>query len=246
MYLHTRSDGDGRIFNLIRLLAKTKVWAVTIREALFADDTALATHIEPAPQKLVDRLAQACGEFGLTISLKKTEVMAQGTDSPPSIHIGDHDLNPVSHFQYVASIISSNMSLEPEINARITKAAGVMPKLEKRVWSNNNLTDNTMMQVYKVCVLSTLLYSSEAWTTYAAQERRLKSFHLCCLRRILGIRWQERIPNTVLQRAGLPSIFALLTQCRLRWLGHVRRMHDGCSRSILRRKEAVKDNRLQI
>ena len=84
------------------------------------------------------------------------------------------------------------------------------------------------MQVYRACVLSTLLYSSLAWTTYAAQERRLNSFHLRCLRRILGIRWQERIPNTeVLQWAGLPSIFALLTQCHLRWLGHVRRMDDG-------------------
>ena len=37
-----------------------------------------------------------------------------------------------------------------------------------------------------------------------------------------------KIPNTVvLERAGLPSIFMLLSQRRLRWLGHVRRMADG-------------------
>jgi hypothetical protein len=49
--------------------------------------------------------------------------------------------------------------------------------------------------------LSTLLYSSETWTAYAAQEKRLNSFHLRCLRHILGIRWQDRIPNTdVLER----------------------------------------------
>ena len=226
VYLHTRSDG--RLFNLARLRAKTKVRSVTIREALFADDAALATHTEAALQQLVDRLAHACNEFGLTISLKKTEVMAQGTDSPPAIHIGDYSLNTVGQFQYLGSTIASNMSLEPEINARIAKAMGVMSKLQKRVWSNNNLTDNTKMQVYRACVLSTLLYSSEAWTTYASQERKLNSFHLRCLRRILGIHWQDRVPNTtVLERAGLPSIFALLTQRRLRWLGHVRRMDDG-------------------
>ena len=84
------------------------------------------------------------------------------------------------------------------------------------------------MKVYKACVLSTLLYASEAWSTYAAQEKKLNSFHLRCLRRILGIRWQDRVPNTdVLERAGLPSIFTLLSQRRLRWLGHVRRMDDG-------------------
>lgn len=226
VYLHTRSDG--RLFNLARLRAKTKVRSVIIREALFADDAALATHTETALQRLVNRLAHSCSEFGLTISLKKTEVMAQGTDSPPSIHIGDYDLNVVSQFQYLGSTISSNLSLEPEMNARIAKAAAVMSKLQKRVWANKNLTDNTKMQVYRACVLSTLLYSSEAWTTYAAQERRLNSFHLRCLRRIFNIRWQDRIPNTeVLERAGLPSIFALLTQRRLRWLGHIRRMDDG-------------------
>ena len=119
--------------------------------------------------------------------------MSQGTESPPSIHIGDYDLNLVSHFQYLGSTISSNLSLEPEISARIAKAAGTMSKLQKRVWVNNNLTNNTKMQVYRACVLSTLLYSSEAWTTYSTQENRLNSFHLRCLRRILGIHLQDSI-----------------------------------------------------
>ena len=162
------------------------------------------------------------GSFGV-------EPGARGfSHSPPSIHIGSHKLNAVDRFQYLGSTISSNLSLEPEINSRIAKASAVMSKLHKRVWSNNNLTVNTKMRVYRACVLSTLLYSSETWTTYAAQEKRLNSFHLRCLRRILSIRWQEKIPNTVvLERAGLPSIFMLLSQRRLRWLGHVHRMADG-------------------
>ena len=226
VYLHTRSDG--RLFNLARLQAKTKVRCVTIREALFADDAALATHTEEALQRLMDRFSHACDEFGLTISLKKTEVMGQGTDSPPHIHIGSHELSTVNRFQYLGSTISSDLSLEQEINSRIAKASGIMSKLHKRVWSNKNLTVNTKMQVYRACVLSTLLYSSEAWTTYSAQEKRLNSFHLRCLRRILNIQWQDKVPNTeVLERAGLPSVFSLLSQRRLRWLGHVHRMDDG-------------------
>ena len=74
-----------------------------------------------------------------------------------------------------------------------------------------------------------LLYGSESWTLYNRQERRLNTFHLRCLRRILGISLQDHIPNTeVLARAGtLTSMYALLTKRRLRWLGHVTRMHDG-------------------
>ena len=103
-----------------------------------------------------------------------------------------------------------------------------MTRLSKRVWSNNQLTSNTKLQVYQACILSTLLYGSESWTTYARQENCLESFHLCCLHRILGITWQDKVINTaVLGRAGSHSIHLLLCQCRLRWLGHVHRMVDG-------------------
>ena len=72
------------------------------------------------------------------------------------------------------------------------------------------------------------LLGSETWTTYARQEKRLNTFHMRSLRRILGISWQDKVPNTeVLSRAGLPSMFTLLRQCRLRCLGHIHRMPDG-------------------
>ena len=49
-----------------------------------------------------------------------------------------------------------------------------------------------------------------------------------CLRRILGISWEDKVPNTeVLSRANLPTMFTLFRQRRLRWLGHVHRMDDG-------------------
>ena len=77
-------------------------------------------------------------------------------------------------------------------------------------------------------MLSTLLYGSEVWVTYTHQQRRLNTFHLRCLRRILGITWQDHTPNKdVLQRASSQSVFALLSQRRMRWLGHVYRMEDG-------------------
>ncbi|KAJ7316181.1 hypothetical protein JRQ81_002343 [Phrynocephalus forsythii] len=84
------------------------------------------------------------------------------------------------------------------------------------------------IQVYKACVLSTLLYCSESWTIHAQQERKLNTFHMRCLRRIFNITWQDKVPNSiVLNRAGIPSMYTLLKQRRLRWLGNVVRMDDG-------------------
>ena len=94
------------------------------------------------------------------------------------------------------SNISSNLSLDTELNMRIGKASAAMAHLTKRVWENTMLTIKTKTQVYQACVLSTLLYSSESWTLYTRQERRLNMFHLRCFRRILGISWQDHISNT--------------------------------------------------
>ena len=225
--LHTRSDG--KLFNLAWLRSKTKVGAVLIREVLFADNAALTTHKEEELQQLISQFSHTCKEFGLTISIRKTEVMGQDVPLPPSITIDNQVLEVADHFTYLGSIISSSLSLDSEIDKCIAKAASVMARLSKRVWSSNQLTSKTKLLVYQACILSMLLYGSESWTTYARQENRLESIHLRCLHRILGITWQDKVTNTaVLGRAGSHSIHLLLCQRRLRWLGHVHRMGSGC------------------
>ena len=139
--------------------------------------------------------------------------MGQGIDSPPSINIDNVNLMLLidSHIYYIGSTIDNNLSLNAEINIRVAKAAAVMSKLNRRVWQNNNLTQMTKLHVYQACVLSTILYSSEAWTTYTRQEKKLNSFHLRCPRRILDISWQDKVTNTeVLERA---SSFSIKTHC---------------------------------
>ena len=48
------------------------------------------------------------------------------------------------------------------------------------------------------------------------------------IRRILGITWQDKVKNNaVLDKAGIPSLYTLFQQLRMRWLGHVTRLEDG-------------------
>ena len=104
--------------------------------------------------------------------------MAQDAEIPPSIYIDGSNLSVVDNFKYLGSTISSNLSLDVEINAHFGKATTVMTKLNKRVWQNINLTMNTRLKVYQACVTNILLYGSETWTPYARQEAKLNSFHL--------------------------------------------------------------------
>ena len=103
-----------------------------------------------------------------------------------------------------------------------------LSRLTKCVWFNNKLSDHTKVNVYKACVISTLLYGSESWTMRAHHEKRLNVFHMRCLRRILGITWQDKVTNkVVLAGTEIPSLDTLLKQRRMRWLGHVTWMEDG-------------------
>ena len=77
-------------------------------------------------------------------------------------------------------------------------------------------------------MLTTLLYGCETWTIYRRHEKQLHQFHLRCLRSILKIRWQAKIPDTeVLERAQLPSVITTMRKAQIRWAGHVFRMSDS-------------------
>ena len=79
--------------------------------------------------------------------------------------------------------------------------------------------------MYHTCVLSILLYGAETWTTYHKQELKLNSFHLCCLRTILCVKWQDKITNLeILQRFNSTPLSSILKQRWLHWLGHIHHM----------------------
>ena len=84
-----------------------------------------------------------------------------------------------------------------------------------------------MTIVYMTIVLATLLYACETWTVYQRHAKKLNHFHTTCLRKLLNIKWQDRIPATeVLAQADLPIIYTILMQSQLCWAGHVARMPD--------------------
>ena len=94
-------------------------------------------------------------------------------------------------------------------------------------WKNRNIQSYTKIRIYKAAVLTILLYGSEVWNTTKKQLHRFEVFHQRCLRRILRIRWLDRVRNTeVLERAKINPVETYIGANRLRWFGHVTRMPD--------------------
>ena len=227
-----RYRSDGKLFNARRLKAVTKVKETVIRDLLFADDCALNATNEGEMQQEMDSFSSACDNFGLTISTKKTEVLHQPAPGnvylEPNITVKGQRLQAVEHFTYLGSTLSRSANIDAEVNNRISKASSAFGRLRKTVWERRGIRQSTKVQVYKAVVLSTLLYGCETWTIYRRHEKQLQQFHLRCLRSILNIRWQDRIPDTeVLERAELPSVITTMRKAQARWAGHVSRMEDS-------------------
>jgi len=222
---------DGSLFNQRRLQAVTKIKETIIRDLLFADDCALNAGSEEVMQVSMDKFSSACDNFGLTISTKKTEVMHQPAPGKPYqepvIHVKGQKLQAVDNFTYLGSTLSRQVTIDVEVTKRIAKASSAFGRLRKQVWERRGISLHTKLKVYQAMVLPTLLYACETWTVYSRHAKRLNHFHTTSLRKLLRIRWQDRVPDTeVLNRAGLPSIHTLLEKSQARWAGHVVRMSD--------------------
>lgn len=131
----------------------------------------------------------------LDISVKKTVVFAQGVSQPPKVILSDRPLEVVQQFCYLGSIVTTNLSMDEELNIRIGKGAITFSRLMKQAWNNPKLTLKTKILTYQACVLRVLRNGSETWTTFSRQEKKLSSFHLRCLHRIMNIKWQDKVSN---------------------------------------------------
>ena len=58
---------------------------------------------------------------------------------------------------------------------------------------------DTKLNVYKPMWLPTLLYACETWTVYLRHAKRHIHLHLCCPRKLLKLRCQDKIPDTEVQ-----------------------------------------------
>ncbi|XP_046846768.1 uncharacterized protein LOC124440414 [Xenia sp. Carnegie-2017] len=222
---------DGSVFNLRRLQAITKVKETIIRDFLFADDCALNASSESELQISMNKFSAACDNFGLTISTKKTEVMHQPSPrthyTEPTILVNGQRLQTVDKFTYLGSTLSRAVTIDAEVNNRIAKASSAFGRLRTNVWERRGITAATKLKVYSAIVFPTLLFACESWTVYQRHARQLNHYHTTCLRRILRIKWQDKVPDTdVLSRSNQPSIYTLLMRAQIRWAGHIARMPD--------------------
>ena len=138
---------DGKLFNLRRLQAKSKVQTEVLDEFLFADNMAKGVPTEEKMQKGVDQVSDSCDSYDLTISIKKTEVAYQPAPGKPykepTITVKGQRLQVVDKFTYLGSTLSRVVHIDDEVNARIAKASAAFGRLLGSIWDRSGIRLDT-------------------------------------------------------------------------------------------------------
>src|SRR6218665_2292860 len=100
-----------------------KVGGKLIKGLRFADDQAKVAGKEDNLQRMMDRLNKTTTEHGMKINTKKTKVMkisrVEGEEKNMKITIDGEEIEQVTEFCYLGSLISSDAKCHKEIKKRI-------------------------------------------------------------------------------------------------------------------------------
>ena len=86
----TRFRTNDSVSNIQILKAKTKTSCMLLRDLLYADDCALIANSEEHAKSIVDDFIRATVRYGLTVSIKKMEVLHQPRPGTPPQRSNHH------------------------------------------------------------------------------------------------------------------------------------------------------------
>ena len=130
----------------------------------FADDIDLIEERREALQANISTLHMAGEAAGLRINIDKTKTMVFGSETiEQQMKVGNIELENVTEFEYLGSLLTWNNDCGKEIRKRTAKALGAMAVF-KNIWASREISIATKISVLRMCIFGILLYACESWT----------------------------------------------------------------------------------
>ena len=194
-----------------------------ISSVRFADDKAIVADSAKGLQLLMTRLNEVTEEYGMKINIKKTKVMVvtKKGHRKAKIEIAGQELEQVSHYKYLGSILTEDGRCEKDMKTRLAMAKGTFN--DKIAILSSKLDQDLKKRMIKTLIWSIALYSAETWILKRVDRDRLEAFEMWCWRKMLGIKWMDKTSNRdVLDRAEEErSILSCIWTRKKKWIGHV-------------------------
>jgi len=196
----------------------------------YADDAVFVSDEEAELQNIVTKVDEVCKDYGMEMNVKKTKTMAFSKTG--NVHckivVNGTTLEQVSQYKYLGSWITEDGRCEMDTKTRIAMAKDAFWKHKELLRGNINLqVKKRMLHCY---VFPVLKYSCESWTMNKDLSRRINAFEQWCYRRLLKIKWTDKVPNTeVLRRIKEDEmcLYRSIQKQKMAFAGHVLRGSSG-------------------
>ena len=93
----------------------------------------------------------------------------------------------------------------------------------------------TKVRLIKAMVFPVVVYGCESWTVKKAERRKIDTFELWCLRRLLRVPWTARRSNQSILKEISPgySLEGLMLKLKLQYFGHLMQRTDSSEKTLV-------------
>ena len=242
------SEDDGIMQNLVFLKEETGAGTETpldrVRRAvwgmLYADDAGVVSRSADGLARMMTIIVQVFGEFGLTVSEKKTETLLmrvkekQPTPPPPPLIIeaAGQKYTQTLEFRYLGGLVNEHGDLTREINFRSRAASACVRRYGPELFDRPGAPFRLKARLLQAEAMEALLYGCMTWAPRRDHYRLLRTIHHRLLLRVIGYQrkqgtYRQLSYAQALKRVGCQSVEATVRQRRLLFAGAVARQPDG-------------------
>ena len=205
----------------------------------YADDTTLLAGSLDELSDVLVRVKNESEAMGLRLNVAKTKLMIiGGNNSTSPLVIDGKEVEEVSQFNFLGSLITNEGGCSEEIRKRLAMARSTMAKLSN-IFNDRSITKTTKIRLVQALVFPIATYACESWTITKADYKKINAFELWCWRRLLKITWtMKRTNDSVLEEIGINKrLIGKINAQTLAYFGHIaRRQHDCLEKVILQGK----------
>ncbi|GBP37630.1 Putative uncharacterized transposon-derived protein F52C9.6 [Eumeta japonica] len=191
----------------------------------FADDLILFSEDARTLEIMLQQLSDESVKAGLTMNPTKTKIM---TNSQQIAHneliiVNSEQLEYVKEYIYLGQLISTDGSMNKEIERRITNTWKKFWSL-KEIFKDKDMPMTAKKKVYELCIMPCLLYGCQTWALTELQENKLKVCQNSMERSILGIKRSDGVKLEIIKKkTKFKNVHTAYRQIKWRWTGHMSR-----------------------
>jgi hypothetical protein len=164
-------------------LIKHRLMGTNYDEVLYADDTICISTDTRAMNKLLASIEKEGARYGLKLNRNKCEVILTGGNA--DIHFSDGTrVTQKDEVKYLGCQINNTSDVNKELNGRIAACMATLKGLHA-FWRHSDCPIRFKLQAFDAVIRSKLLYGLESAQLNEPHQRRLNTFQLKGLRKIL-------------------------------------------------------------